>query len=76
MFSAYDADLGRQIALKVVRERYTGDRDSQMRIEREALARLSHPDVLQVHDVGDYCGHVSIDRCQPVCANDRDVRRA
>ena len=62
VFSAYDEDLGRRVAVKVVHERHLGDRHSRARIEREALAlaRLSHPNVVQVYDVGDFGGQVFV----------------
>ncbi|NVB42838.1 serine/threonine protein kinase [Pseudenhygromyxa sp. WMMC2535] len=52
VYAAYDPDLDRKVALKMLR----GDRRqaSSTRIRREAraLARLSHPNVVAVHDIG------------------------
>ena len=53
VFRATDRELSREVALKVLR---TGasDQDSMARLRREArvLARLEHPGIVSVHDVG------------------------
>ena len=53
VYRAGDLALDREVALKVLRAELTG-RDWIRRIEREAriLARLDHPGVVPVHDVG------------------------
>jgi tetratricopeptide (TPR) repeat protein/predicted Ser/Thr protein kinase len=53
VFSAYDPDLDRRVALKLLRTD-NGGHDSQLRLLREAqaLARLSHPNVVQIYDTG------------------------
>ncbi|MFY0533205.1 serine/threonine-protein kinase [Nannocystis pusilla] len=53
VYSAYDPDLDRRVAVKLLRPDHRG-RDSQIRLLREAqaLARLSHPNVVQVYDTG------------------------
>ena len=45
---------GRDVAIKVLREQYAHDRDFVARFEREAqaVARLSHPHMVQVFDSG------------------------
>ncbi|MGE5180887.1 MAG: serine/threonine-protein kinase, partial [Acidobacteriota bacterium] len=48
VFSAFDPELGRKVALKLVT---SGDQDRMLR-EAQALARLAHPSVVAVHDVG------------------------
>jgi serine/threonine protein kinase len=52
VFAAYDPELGRRVALKVLSE--AGDRAGGARLRREAtaMARLSHPNVARVYDVG------------------------
>ena len=52
--SAYDPELDRKVALKLVRG--DGDAEGAARLLREAraLARLRHPNVVVVHDVGEY----------------------
>jgi eukaryotic-like serine/threonine-protein kinase len=57
VYAAYDPELDRKIAVKVVRAAgFTGPRASagRSRLMREAqvMARLSHPNVVTVHDVG------------------------
>ena len=49
VFAAYDPDLDRKVAVKLL---HGGGHDSQLRMLREAqaLARLSHPNVVQIHD--------------------------
>jgi len=53
VFRAWDSQLARAVAIKVVRQ---GDAQHQARLVREAqsLARLSHPHVCQVYDVGQH----------------------
>ncbi|HEY5947528.1 MAG TPA: serine/threonine-protein kinase [Kofleriaceae bacterium] len=53
VYEAMDEELDRRIAIKVMRTKYW-DRDGQQRALREgqAMAKLSHPNVVAVHDVG------------------------
>jgi hypothetical protein len=62
VFAGYDRELDRRVALKVVRSRRVDDAHSQARMHREAqaLARLSHPNVVQVHDVGEIGGQLFV----------------
>lgn len=59
VFAAYDPELDRRVALKLLRER-TGDEERNARMVREAraTARLAHPNVVVVHDVGEFQGNV------------------
>jgi tetratricopeptide (TPR) repeat protein len=53
--SAFDPELDRMVALKLVRPRQTSSRVRlQARLQREAraLGRLTHPNVVRVYDVG------------------------
>ncbi len=54
VFGAYDPQLDRRVALKVVRTRAGLGTVGRSRLLREgkALGRLSHPNVVAVHDVG------------------------
>jgi tRNA A-37 threonylcarbamoyl transferase component Bud32/tetratricopeptide (TPR) repeat protein len=54
VFAAYDPELDRRVAVKVLGRRMQGRPDVQARIVREAqaLARLSHPNVVQLHEAG------------------------
>jgi tetratricopeptide (TPR) repeat protein/tRNA A-37 threonylcarbamoyl transferase component Bud32 len=58
VYSAYDPVLDRRVALKLLHAEQTEkDRDALVR-EAKALARLSHPNVVAVHDVGVHEGLV------------------
>jgi len=58
VFAAYDSQLDRKIALKVLRT--PGDATGAARLAREArsLAQISDPHVVQVHDADEYRGEV------------------
>src|SRR5262249_46318160 len=53
-YRARDARLARDVALKVLPPQYSGDDDRRHRFVREAqaVAALSHPNILALHDVG------------------------
>ncbi|MFT3696961.1 MAG: serine/threonine-protein kinase [Kofleriaceae bacterium] len=53
VYSAYDPELDRKVALKVVHPRRSHNPGSHARLLKEAraLARLDHPNVVKVHDV-------------------------
>jgi tetratricopeptide (TPR) repeat protein/tRNA A-37 threonylcarbamoyl transferase component Bud32 len=57
---AYDDQLDRRVALKIVRARgqRAGDVYARMLREAQGLARLSHPNVVQVYEAGDLDGEV------------------
>ncbi|GAB4564576.1 MAG: hypothetical protein Tsb0020_14870 [Haliangiales bacterium] len=62
VYEAHDERLDRTIAIKLVRsDRSTSERDDD-RLLREAqtLARLSHPNVVQIHEAGWFEGRVFI----------------
>jgi eukaryotic-like serine/threonine-protein kinase len=54
VYRARDTKLDRDVALKVLSERLSGDPESLERFEREAkaVAALSHPNILAIHDFG------------------------
>ncbi|MCA9712692.1 MAG: protein kinase, partial [Myxococcales bacterium] len=62
VYAAYDADLDRKVALKVLHEYVARDARAQRRLFREAqaMARLSHPNVITVHEVRMVDGRVFI----------------
>jgi eukaryotic-like serine/threonine-protein kinase len=66
VYAAYDPELDRKIALKVLSPRggagEAGDRSVYERVSREgrAMAKLAHPHVVSVHDVGSVGEHVFI----------------
>ncbi|MGH9837502.1 MAG: protein kinase domain-containing protein [Blastocatellia bacterium] len=55
---AHDTRLGRRVALKLLPARFTTDADRVRRFEQEARATsaLNHPNILTVHDIGNYEG--------------------
>src|SRR3954471_17053167 len=54
VYRARDTRLGRDVAVKVLAERFSGDAELRARFAREAqaVAALSHPNILAIHDVG------------------------
>jgi eukaryotic-like serine/threonine-protein kinase len=59
VYAAFDPQLDRKVALKVMHPRSAGtdhSRGSRQRLLREAqaMAKLSHPNVITVHDVGTF----------------------
>ncbi len=62
VYAAYHPDLDRRIALKVVQGLggNTGERRARLLREARAIARLSHPNVVTVHDAGTFGDHVFI----------------
>ncbi len=60
VYAAYDGDLNRKVALKMLHTR--GDPDGTfaeaLRREAQALARVSHPNVVAVFDVGTFSGEI------------------
>ena len=57
VFAAYDEALDRKIAVKVL---HSADARARMRREAQALAKLSHPNVVQIYEVGEDGGVVFI----------------
>src|SRR6476661_1828390 len=56
--AAFDPDLERRVALKVLRAADGGGDEARQRLLREAraMARLTHPNVVTVHEVGSASG--------------------
>ncbi len=59
VFLAIDTILNRQVAVKILRSELCTDTVSVLRFEREAQAAtaLSHPNIVEIYDVGEYKGH-------------------
>ncbi len=62
VYQAWDPQLERPVAIKVLHHEVAADDKARKRLTREAraLARLSHPNVIQVHDVGQDQGRVFV----------------
>ncbi len=59
VFKAYDPDINRDLAIKVLKSQLRGDSEYHLRFLREAKGAgvLSHPNIVTVFDVGDDGGH-------------------
>src|SRR5438046_2580208 len=55
VYRARDSKLGREVALKILPDRFTNDPDRLSRLEREArsLAALDHPHVAGIYGIED-----------------------
>jgi tetratricopeptide (TPR) repeat protein len=64
VYAAYDPELDRKIAIKLLHARSGGSRDAddsrRLIREAQAMARVSHPNVIAVHDVGEHAGQVFV----------------
>ncbi|PRP96755.1 Serine/threonine-protein kinase PrkC [Enhygromyxa salina] len=61
VYAAYDPDLDRKLALKLLHDdEHSKDRTIRLLREAQALARVSHPNVIQVYDVGTFDERVYI----------------
>jgi serine/threonine-protein kinase len=63
VYEAYDNDIGRAVALKIIKSEYANDRKYRMRFEREshAAATLQEPHVIPIHGFGEIDGSLFID---------------
>lgn len=59
VFLATDTILNRRVAIKILRSELSTDAVAVLRFEREAQAAtaLSHPNIVEIYDVGEYKGH-------------------
>lgn len=61
VYAAHDPDLDRKVAVKVLRSLRTGALETERLFrEAQAMARLSHPHVVTVHEVGVEDDHVFV----------------
>jgi tetratricopeptide (TPR) repeat protein/tRNA A-37 threonylcarbamoyl transferase component Bud32 len=63
VYAAFDAELGRKVAVKVLHQRMARGEESleargRLFREAQAMAKLSHPHVVAIHDVGTVDGDV------------------
>jgi eukaryotic-like serine/threonine-protein kinase len=58
VYKAYDKELNRVVALKLVRPELTADASSMQRFKQELLlaSKISHKNILRIHDLGDVEG--------------------
>ncbi|MEM6994111.1 MAG: serine/threonine-protein kinase, partial [Myxococcota bacterium] len=59
VYAAYDPELNRKVALKVLNDERPRSRQRLMR-EAQAIAKVTHPNIVAVHDVGTHQGRVYI----------------
>jgi hypothetical protein len=75
VYCARHLRLNRVVALKMIQEVTLADPDvrARFRIEAEALARLQHPNIVQVFEVGEHNGSpfVALEYCPGGCLSDR-----
>ncbi|MEM9454510.1 MAG: tetratricopeptide repeat protein [Myxococcota bacterium] len=57
---AFDRELDRPVALKVLHEDLDEDHTARLRREAQAMAKLSHPNVVQVYEVGQVEGRTFV----------------
>src|SRR5437899_2980523 len=57
VYKARQTQLGRLVALKMMPAGANAEQRRRFRLEAEAVARLQHPNIVQIHDVGEYAGH-------------------
>ncbi|MBK6919478.1 MAG: serine/threonine protein kinase [Deltaproteobacteria bacterium] len=61
VYAAYDPELDRKVALKLLFRRDAGDVDRERLVrEAKAMAKLAHPNVVHVYDVGEHEGRIFI----------------
>src|SRR5262249_44178778 len=62
VYAAYDPELDRKVALKLLRKAFEPPARAEERLRREAqgMARISHRNVIVVHDVGTFEGRLFV----------------
>jgi serine/threonine-protein kinase len=63
VYEAYDNEIGRTVALKIIKSQFANDRQYRLRFEREshAAAKLQEPHVIPIHGFGEIDGRLFID---------------
>jgi len=63
VYEAYDSEIRRTVALKIIKNEFANDRNYRMRFEREshAAAKLQEPHVIPIHGYGEIDGALFID---------------
>ena len=63
VYAAYDPELDRKVAVKLLRSEIAGDPElgrARLIREAQAMAKLAHPNVVGVHDVGTFGDQVFV----------------
>jgi len=61
VYAAYDAELDRKVALKLLRQTgASAEQRARLLREAQAMARVAHPNVVAVYEVGEVGGRVYI----------------
>lgn len=60
VYAAYDPELDRRVAVKLLHPERIGAGEARLLREAQALARLQHPNVIAVHDVGTFGDRVFV----------------
>jgi serine/threonine protein kinase len=62
VYAAYDPNLDRKVAIKLLRAQVMESDEARLRLLREAqaMARIDHPNVLRVHEAGTYGDQIFI----------------
>ena len=60
LLKGYDEELDRQVAIKVLRSDLTAHEGRRLKREARALAKLDHPNMVQVFEVGEAGGRVFV----------------
>jgi serine/threonine kinase PknH len=63
VYEAHDNEIGRTVALKIIKSQFANDRKYRIRFEREshAAAKLQEPHVIPIHGFGEIDGCLFID---------------
>jgi tetratricopeptide (TPR) repeat protein len=60
VYAAHDPDLDREVAIKILRQRTSAGARAWLLREAQAMARITHRNVIAVHDVGVHDDHVYV----------------
>ncbi|MFO0635414.1 MAG: serine/threonine-protein kinase [Nannocystaceae bacterium] len=60
VFLAYDPKLHRRVAIKLLKPDATGGSSARLMREAQALAQVSHPNLVHVYEVGEQAGEVFV----------------
>jgi tetratricopeptide (TPR) repeat protein len=60
VYAAHDPDLDREVAIKILRQRTSAGARAWLLREAQAMARITHRNVVAVHDVGVHDDHVYV----------------